>query len=186
MHISLPSGLMLDTGNHSDISCLEMCLQQILFVFLKDYLAAYTSAHLLGWHQACLQGDLPVSLPIERCQPILGSRHNTSPALTWVQSRAESETLILCFIKFVGACVALTTWAAEEENCQHCKLPSTLVTCEARGMLGRSVTHRSTGILIALQSQDHHKQKDNNSKTKNTSPRHKKVKQRKTLSSTLL
>ena len=52
----------LDTGNHSDISCLETCLQQIHFVFLNDCLAAYTSAHLFGWHQACLQGDHPVAL----------------------------------------------------------------------------------------------------------------------------
>lgn len=129
MYISLPSGLMLDTGKHSDISGLEMCLQQILFVFLSDCLAACTSAHLFGWHQACLQGDLPVSLPMERCQPILGSRHNTFPALTLIQSPAESETLFLSFIKFVGTCVTLTTWAAEEENrsCQRCKLPSTLI-----------------------------------------------------------
>lgn len=98
-----------DTGNHSDISCLETCLQQIHFVFLNDCLAAYTSAHLPAWHQACLQGNLPVSLPIQRYQPILGTQHNTSPALTSVQSPAESETLLLCFIKFVGTCVALTT-----------------------------------------------------------------------------
>lgn len=35
------------------------------------------------------------------------------------------------------------------------------------------MTHCSTGILIALQSQDHHKQEDKNSKSRNTSHRHK-------------
>lgn len=60
--------------------------------------------------------------------------------------------------------------------------------CEARGMLRRSVTHHSMPVLIAntLQSQDHHKQKDKDSKTKDTSHRHRRYKQVNALRSTLL
>ena len=122
----------LNTGIHSDISCLETCLQQIHFVFLNDCLAAYTSAHLFGWHQACLQGDLPVSLHFSSRAASQFWALGTRPLLPSLRYKALLNQKH-CFCAFSNLLALMWLWpperTAEAENwsCQRWKLPSTLV-----------------------------------------------------------
>lgn len=114
------------------------------------------------------------TLHILWCKPILCTLYNSS-ALTLVQGPAASETLLLCFYQICWHLCGSDHLNSRGRNPYLSALTTAKYTCccEAKEMLRSWATHHSMRILIAstLQSQDHHEQKDKDSKTEDTNHR---------------